>query len=758
MIFRLFIIVFLFLTFSPSSIASPQYGVNDTLFIYLKGGGCDIYPMALVQVENVSGGGVKVSWNTSSLIYNKNEIERVNNIAPDNLPKLTTFKLNKRNNNQLMSDIDAQISGNHVNIRVGGIGKWLTPTFTLSDSKSCAYVGGKLQRSDFDRHHFDNDVKYIVAFSNMRVLKYYQTQSGSISLRFEPYGMEYIVHVDWLTDSAENFPSVRINTKNGQMIGSKEYYIDAEISFDGAGIFPSMDMTPVHIKGRGNTSWSSDIWDKNPYRLKFDSKVSPFGLKKGKNWVLLSNKKEGSMLTNAIGMKLASLVGTAGANHIIPIDLYINGVYRGHYNFTEKVGLSSNSIDLDDDSNAVLLELDTYYDEEFKFRSSPYNLPVNIKEPDFSENETDLTMDDISENFNKVMSLLNAGVDVSDLIDVKYLARYLMVMEMLENYEFLHPKSTFLYKQNLKDDSKYVFGPVWDLDYAFGKGGFYGTYYVDGVQDDYFEIAKVKGSPVVRDLRYNSPIIDKSYFKVWKTFMKQKLNELLDFCSEYYSFTRRSLEKDNNLWQHDFDYGKATVKVREWLQLRANYIFENLTNYDDVDYDVTEDGIVDEKDIEEVRKVIFGESDSDGDVNDDGKVNVVDVVEIANNIPGRENQAPATGNAGVNIIIRNAKSTPITISPLFKFVLAAGETNKGSLFAGSSMTIESGKSLTFTNIEIPNSEQFLGQHFANTSELIGNKSNVVIYDIQYISTTYVPDMIDASMTFTNGGSYNVVIR
>ena len=95
---------------------------------------------------------------------------------------------------------------------------------------------------------------------------------------------------------------------------------------------------------------------------------------------------------------------------------------------------------------------------------------------------------------------------------------------------------------------------------------------------------------------------------------------------------------------------------------------------------------------------------------------------------------------------------------MFKFVLAAGETNKGSLFAGSSMTIESGKSLTFTNIEIPNSEQFLGQHFANTSELIGNKSNVVIYDIQYISTTYVPDMIDASMTFTNGGSYNVVIR
>ena len=53
-------------------------------------------------------------------------------------------------------------------------------------------------------------------------------------------------------------------------------------------------------------------------------------------------------------MKAACLVGTAGANHIVPVELYMNGEYRGSYNFTEKVGFSNNSIDLDDETGAAL--------------------------------------------------------------------------------------------------------------------------------------------------------------------------------------------------------------------------------------------------------------------------------------------------------------------------------------------------------------------------------------------------------------------
>ena len=102
-----------------------------------------------------------------------------------------------------------------------------------------------------------------------------------------PFGREYRVHVDWLTDRAEQVPRIDIDIENGEMVQSKDYYLNATITIEGAGVFPSVEPTPVQIKGRGNSSWSSWAWDKNPYRLKFEEKQKPFGLTKGKNWVLL---------------------------------------------------------------------------------------------------------------------------------------------------------------------------------------------------------------------------------------------------------------------------------------------------------------------------------------------------------------------------------------------------------------------------------------------------------------------------------------
>ena len=153
---------------------------------------------------------------------------------------------------------------------------------------------------------------------------------------------------------------------------------------------------------------------------------------------------------------------------MIPVELYINGDYRGSYNFTEKVGFAGNSIDLDDETDAVLIELDSYYDETYKFHSNPYHLPVNIKEPDFSEGKTQLTLDDIKGDFNRVMQVLKDGGEIAELVDLDYLARYLLVNELIENYELMHPKSTYLYKERVKGGSKYIFGPVWDLDWAYG--------------------------------------------------------------------------------------------------------------------------------------------------------------------------------------------------------------------------------------------------------------------------------------------------
>ena len=396
----------------------------------------------------------------------------------------------------------------------------------------------------------------------------------------KPFGRDYKIHVNWLTDQSENVPRIDIDIEDGRYVSSKDYYLNAEISIDGAIVYPSMK-DKVQIKGRGNSSWSRYEWDKNPYRLKFEEKVKPFGLTKGKNWVLLANKQEGSMMSNAIGMKIAGVVGAAGYNHIIPVELYLNGGYWGSYNFTEKVGFHNNSIDVEDEDNAALLELDSYYDEDYRFHSDAYYLPVNIKEPDLNETGSKLDFSIIKDDFNAFVNALSQGEDVEKWVDVEYLARYLMVNDLICNYEINHPKSTFLYKENFLDGGKYVFGPVWDLDWAFGyeHGKTYGK---SDILSVFYQTSNMECREFIYDLRYVSEAVDKAYYKVWTLFMRNHLQEVLDYCDEYYAYAKPSFEHDYqyNWWSGGADYSEISSNMKEWLKKRAENTYAKLTPYD----------------------------------------------------------------------------------------------------------------------------------------------------------------------------------
>ena len=86
---------------------------------------------------------------------------------------------------------------------------------------------------------------------------------------------------------------------------------------------------------------------------------------------------------------------------------------------TEAIGIRSNSVDIDED-NSILFEIDKNYDEEWKFMSPLYNLPVMVKDPDmtfsFEMNSADfhipaLTIQPIVENAIKhgLMKLEKGG-------------------------------------------------------------------------------------------------------------------------------------------------------------------------------------------------------------------------------------------------------------------------------------------------------------------------------------------------------------
>ena len=559
----------------PGTDPDPDPSVMPTfpeaLHVYLSNGRMEAYPLKYVTNYTEQDGKLLIETNLDwTYTYDLSKVDSVSERMPD-FPTFESFKFNNKFNDQLFTDADGEMVGDTVFVTIAAIGKRLTPSFKVADEDVVVYVDEKVQTSKETRLRFDEDIYYVVTRKGYTIL----TAEADNKYLQHPYGRVVRVHVDWLTDRAE-VPAIYIKTADGQAITSKDYFKDATITIDGHGIFPSMEETAMQIKGRGNSSWG---WAKKPYRMKFAEKVKPLGMTKGKNWVLLANGIGGSLMTNAVGMKAANLMGAAAANHIMPVDLYLNGEYRGSYNLTEKVGFSNNSVDLDDETAAALLELDSYYDEPTgqKFRSNPYNLPINIKEPEFAEGTTSLTLEMIQNDFNAFMLTLKKERDISQYVDLSQLARFLMVNELICNFELYHPKSTFCYKESFENDtSKYVFGPVWDLDWGFGYEQGHNYFKHNTTSNYWTEMPNMEVIQFIQDLRWNSEPLCDIYKQLWKKFLDEDLQELMEFCQDYYDFACNSFESNKGKWGDNTDYAKQAKDAASWLETRANKIYKDI--------------------------------------------------------------------------------------------------------------------------------------------------------------------------------------
>lgn len=466
-------------------------------------------------------------------------------------------------------------------------------------------------------------------------------QPAQYAYQMVPMGREVPVHIDWLTDYASSVPRIDINIDGGEMVSSKDYYLEADISFQGNGVWEDYDFDDrVKIKGRGNTSWSSYAYAKNPYRLKFDESVKPFGMKKGKNWNLIAQKQSGSLMTNPVAHKIARMIGMKTANDAIPVELYINGGYRGSYYFTQKVGMANNNVDYDDESQAALFELDSYT-EDGQFKSYTYGLPVNIKAPEFDEDETLLNYYDTRDEFNRFETAVFYGSNFERFVDIDMFVRYMLINDLVLNTELGHPKSSFLSRENMNHmASRYVFGPAWDFDWAYGYEGS-SSYCTGGATKDIFEDyhSGKAGNRFYKKLLRSSEWIKFHYYKLWEEFIDKHLDELIDFVDDYYAYAQSSFMNNYYKWGDGYNYDTNVANMKSWLVERALYIKNKLTPYpadaqEPFAYgDLNNNGVVDEEDMEYMLAFLFEEVIEDleepqTDADGDGKVSLSDLTWI----------------------------------------------------------------------------------------------------------------------------------
>lgn len=273
----------------------------------------------------------------------------------------------------------------------------------------------------------------------------------------------YKVYVD---DLEHTLPVIWLTTKRGKDVTSKEEYISGRFSIDynGNGDYGAVENAPIHIRGRGNSTW---LLDKKPYKIKFKSKTSLFGLTKAKKWVLLANQLDRTLVRNTVAFSMAGkLDNILFVPSSYPVDVFLNGEYQGVYTLSEQIEVKEGRIEGERDST----EVDTDYlleiggDGRNKFGTELCR-SVEIKSP----GEDVLMLDQLDYVNDYVLRADEAvrnleGYD--EYIDIASLIDWFLLNEFAYNVDGTFRRSDYLLK---KKGGKIYMAAPWDFDYAFGN-------------------------------------------------------------------------------------------------------------------------------------------------------------------------------------------------------------------------------------------------------------------------------------------------
>jgi hypothetical protein len=197
------------------------------------------------------------------------------------------------------------------------------------------------------------------------------------------------------------------------------------------------------------------------------------------NWIMLANYDDKTMLRNDVSLKMSELMGMAWTPSSAFVELYLNGVYNGTYELTEKVEVSKARLDIgsiDDTDNSgtdltggYIGEIDVYDGETFMM-TSLVGLPIGIADPDPPTTEQSTyfsTNFELAENSMYATGFADPEAGWRAFWDEDSVVNYFLVEELAGNQDANDWSSDYFYKP--RSDPKFYRGPVWDMDITLGN-------------------------------------------------------------------------------------------------------------------------------------------------------------------------------------------------------------------------------------------------------------------------------------------------
>ena len=183
-------------------------------------------------------------------------------------------------------------------------------------------------------------------------------------------------------------------------------------------------------------------------------------------WCLIANYMDRTHLRNRIAYHLGAHSKLDYTTRNEFVEVYMNGRYEGCYLLTEQIRVDANRVNVGENTG-FLLEFDTYFDEEVRFRTPASDIPVNVKFPDpedLSEARLDALKEYLARTDEAVQARLSAtgGEDPFAYLDRESMIDYWIIFELMSNHEMLHPKSVYFHKDG---NGKLIAGPIWDFDF-----------------------------------------------------------------------------------------------------------------------------------------------------------------------------------------------------------------------------------------------------------------------------------------------------
>ena len=234
----------------------------------------------------------------------------------------------------------------------------------------------------------------------------------------------------------------------------------------------------VRIRGRGNSTWDNAIRneiEKLPLRIRFDEETYLLNSADAhRDWILMANAFDFSLLRNHFVFYLAELMGGTG---FVPtaqnVHLYVNGDYVGVYQVVDERDIGPGRLDLHIDPDPTLSE----YMIQMGERGRPHRIDSRFCVGDlrygFSlprRSERTIGHDEyVVEHLTRFSQALQAhDWDlVATLIDLDSFVEFYLIQELARNID-VRTSSVFMQIRGQGEQRRLHMGPVWDFDVALG--------------------------------------------------------------------------------------------------------------------------------------------------------------------------------------------------------------------------------------------------------------------------------------------------